>query len=341
MAQYQVGQLAGGFFYSNVDSGTIPFTRPPDGTWVFTLFLTEFTGAANNQGYTPRDWHNFSSLVTFGAAPGRLSFATSINFGNQLIGTASAIQDTVITNVGGAMVTISGITTTDIVNFQGTSTGCTVLAPGASCTHHTTFTPQSVGAHTAIYEITSNGTGSPQSFVATGSGTNGGSSGVVTLVEYHHASFDHYFITPVAAEIALLDARAPPFEEWSRTGFSFNAYVPSTAPAGAVASCRFFNSHFAPKSSHFYAPHGFGCEATLALFPDWTLEDDKLFSTMLPSGTGACPAGTIPVYRLYNNGAGGAPNHRFTTSLTVRQIMLNQGHTPEGNGIGVSMCVPP
>ena len=152
---------------------------------------------------------------------------------------------------------------------------------------------------------------------------------------------DHYFITPVAVEIGLLDAKTPPFQDWSRTGFSFNAYVNATAPAASVAICRFFNSTFAPKSSHFYAPHGLGCETTIATFPDWGLEDDKLFNTMLPDASGNCPSGTNPVYRLYNQGMGGAPNHRFVTSLVERQNMLSQGFVAEGNGIGVGMCVPP
>ena len=166
-------------------------------------------------------------------------------------------------------------------------------------------------------------------------------TGISTVIEYHHASFDHYFITPVAAEIALLDAHTPPFQEWSRTGYSFNVYAPATAPAGSVAICRFFNDHYAPKSSHFYAAHGFGCEATLAQFPDWGLEDDKLFNTMLPdAASGACPIGTIAVYRLYNDGMGNAPNHRFVTSKAEREGMLNQGWKAEGAGIGVGMCAP-
>ena len=163
----------------------------------------------------------------------------------------------------------------------------------------------------------------------------------VNVVEYHHAAFDHYFITPVVAEIALLDARAPPFEDWSRTGFSFNAYVNAGAPASSTAICRLFNSHFGTKSSHFYGPKGSVCDDTLRIFPDWSLEDDKLFNTMLPDATtGACPAGTIPVYRMYNQGMGGAPNHRFVTSLAERQKMIDQGFVAEGAGIGVGMCVP-
>ena len=164
---------------------------------------------------------------------------------------------------------------------------------------------------------------------------------IINVVEYHNSSFDHYFITPVAAEIALLDARAPPFQDWSRTGFGFKAYANLNAPIASTPICRFFNDHFAPKSSHFYAPRGSGCEDTLALFPDWGLEDGKLFNTFLPDGTGTCPQGTVPVYRLYNAGMGGAPNHRFTTSLAERQSTLARGFVKEGAGFaGVAMCVP-
>ena len=167
------------------------------------------------------------------------------------------------------------------------------------------------------------------------------SPATVNVVEYHHGSFDHYFITSVAAEIALLDARAPPFQDWSRTGYSFNSYVNATAPASSVAICRFFNESFAPKSSHFYAPHGLGCEATIAGFPDWKLEDDKLFNAVLPDSKGVCPSGTVPVYRMYNQGMGNAPNHRFVTSAAERQRMINQGWVAEGNGIGVGTCALP
>ena len=163
----------------------------------------------------------------------------------------------------------------------------------------------------------------------------------LAVVEYYHAGFDHYFMTPAPAEIALLDAHVHPFEGWSRTGFSFNAYAPATAPALSVGVCRFFNIFFAPKSSHFYAPHGFGCETTLVMFPDWGLEDDKLFNVILPAETGACMlGGTMPVLRLYNNGMGMAPNHRFVVDPDERQRMLAKGWVAEGAGLGVAFCVP-
>ena len=104
--------------------------------------------------------------------------------------------------------------------------------------------------------------------------------------------------------------------------------------------CRFFNDSFAPRSSHFYALRGYGCEQTLAQFPDWQLESPALFNMMVPDSAGHCPADTIPIYRLYNNGAGGAPNHRFTNDPSVRAQMIAAGWVPEGNGIGVTFCSP-
>jgi len=282
-----------------------------------------------------------SGTGTATTPPGQLSMSTSISFGSQLVGTTSSASNVTITNVGGTPVTVSSVSSGNPSEFAITGSTCATVGAGGNCSFSVTFKPGAVGARSGSVSVTSNGTGSPQAVSVSGIGTTASSNPTITVVEYHNSDFDHYFITPVAAEIALLDAHAAPFQAWSRTGRSFNSYVNATAPANSVAICRFFNSTFAPKSSHFYAPHGLGCEATISKFPDWGLEDDKLFSTMLPDAAGACPAGTLPVYRLYNNGMGGAPNHRFVTSLADRQTMINQGFVPEGNGIGVGMCVPP
>jgi Abnormal spindle-like microcephaly-assoc'd, ASPM-SPD-2-Hydin len=262
----------------------------------------------------------------------------SINFGNQAVGTTSATTNVNVTNTGGTAVSVSSVSSSNPTEFAIASSSCAVVNAGASCAVGVTFKPGVAGARSGSLTVVSNGTGSPQAVGLSGTGTTGQTGApTVTVVEYHHASFDHYFITPVAGEITLLDAHAPPFQDWSRTGRTFKAYVNATAPAGSVAICRFFNDHFAPKSSHFYAAHGSGCETTISLFPDWGLEDDKLFNTMPPDGSGNCPAGTGPVYRLYNQGIGGAPNHRFVTSTADQQAMIAQGFASEG----VVMCVPP
>jgi hypothetical protein len=155
-------------------------------------------------------------------------------------------------------------------------------------------------------------------------------------VEYHHAAFGHYFVTNLASEIASLDAGA--FAGWARTGKSFTAYA---APGAGVAPvCRFFTVAFAPKSSHFYTPFAGECEGLRSGGSSWQYEGDGFF-VAAADATGACAAGLRPVYRLYNDGQGGAPNHRYTTDAAVRNEMLARGWVSEGLGAdGVIFCVP-
>jgi N-acetylneuraminic acid mutarotase len=159
----------------------------------------------------------------------------------------------------------------------------------------------------------------------------------VPLIEYFYAAFDHYFITSNPDEISGLDRSARP--GWVRTGLQFNAFA---APnVHSVPVCRFFSgAAFAPKSSHFYTPFATEC-AIRQVDPAWTLESSDAFDIAVPAPDGSCAAGLTPVYRLYNNGQGGAPNHRYTTDLTVRAQMIAQGWVPEGLGPNaVEMCSP-
>jgi len=153
-------------------------------------------------------------------------------------------------------------------------------------------------------------------------------------IEYHHAVFDHYFITSIADEIAKLDDGT--FGGWARTGRQFKVY--SAPGPGLAAVCRFFSTSFTPKSSHFYTASASECTAVKAN-PDWQFEA-QVFFVATPAADGSCPPGTGPVYWLYNNGQGAAPNHRFTTDLAVRSDMLAIGWIAEGSGIGVTMCSP-
>lgn len=153
-------------------------------------------------------------------------------------------------------------------------------------------------------------------------------------VEYYHAAFDHFFVTAIADEIVKLDNRT--FVGWTRTGRQFNVYTGTASSLSTV--CRFFSTAFDPKSSHFYTADATECTAVKAN-PNWQFEGEVFF-VGIPAADGTCAAGTVPVYRLYNNGQGAAPNHRFTTDLAVRTEMLGKGWIPEGSGIGVTMCAP-
>lgn len=158
----------------------------------------------------------------------------------------------------------------------------------------------------------------------------------LAAVEYFYADWGHYFITAVPAEINALDAGV--FAGWVRTGSRINVYATDGAPASTVGVCRFFSTTFNPKSSHFYTASQSECDVVKAN-PNWQFEG-VVFNIALPAADGSCASGSQPVYRLYNNGQGAAPNHRFTTDPEIRQQMLAQGWIAEGSGIGVTMCSP-
>jgi hypothetical protein len=296
-----------------------------------------------------QDLADYLESVVSGGPPGAAFTATpaAAAFASQVVGTPSAPVPFTIANSGAAG-TLSSIASSDSTEFVITGGSClpmpVALAQGGSCTVAVVFAPTSTGARSGTLTITDDGAPNPLQISLSGTGAPAGPSGPgtkVTVVEYYDATLDHYFITPLASEIALCDAGTPPCAGWVRTGMSFNGFDSSGAPASSVAVCRFFNATFAPKSSHFYALHGLGCEETIADFPDWTLESSDLFGMYLPDDAGNCPGGSNPVYRLYNNGMGGAPNHRFVTGLADRAAMIAKGYVPEGFGpLGVGMCSP-
>ena len=157
-----------------------------------------------------------------------------------------------------------------------------------------------------------------------------------TAVEYYYAGWNFYFITAFPDEIAALDGGA--FGgAWRRTGQTFDVWMGPTN--GALPTCRFFSTIFAPKSSHFYTPYANEC-ASLRAGTSWQYEAIA-FYLQLPDASGNCPAGTEVLYRLYNNGMGGAPNHRFTRSATQFSQMRAAGWIFEGDGrTGAFACVP-
>jgi hypothetical protein len=164
-------------------------------------------------------------------------------------------------------------------------------------------------------------------------------SATVLAVEYYYAAWNYYFVTANPGEIAALDGGA--FGGvWRRTGQQFNVY---TLQGGAIASSpvwRFFSTIFAPRSSHFYTANPAEYNALVnGVIAGWQFENSA-FNTPMPASNGTCPTGSIPIYRMYNNGMGGAPNHRFTTDINVRAQMLAAGWVAEGQGIGVGFCSP-
>jgi len=161
------------------------------------------------------------------------------------------------------------------------------------------------------------------------------------VVEYYHPQLDHYFITPLANEIDALDSGR--VAGWLRTGLAFDG---SSAPgAGLSPVCRFY---IPPEhgASHFLSASPAECAMVLARigtdpnFSGYKEETTAEFYIALPdTASGACPGGTLPVYRLWNHRADS--NHRYTADRATRDAMIARGYTPEGYGPdGVAMCTP-
>lgn len=164
---------------------------------------------------------------------------------------------------------------------------------------------------------------------------------IVQVDEFYHRELRHYFITADAAEKQALDTGVHP--GWERTGQSFKAYAPGSRPGGSISPvCRYSGIPERGQTSHFYSAYGWAvleCVDMVTKFrADWRLESDNVFQIHLPdTTTGACPGGTVPVYRLWNQRRDS--NHRYTTSAAIRADMVATGHVAEGYGPqAVAMC---
>ena len=161
---------------------------------------------------------------------------------------------------------------------------------------------------------------------------------IVPVIEFYHAGFNHYFMTADTVEINALDTHY--FTGWERTGYQFFAY-PTGASAGGTINpvCRYYGLPSAGLDSHFYSASALECFQVNQFYgAEWQIESDNVFQINLPNTTtGACPSGTIPIYRVFNNRHDA--NHRYMTSTVVRAQMEAAGWIREGYGPNATiMC---
>jgi len=164
-------------------------------------------------------------------------------------------------------------------------------------------------------------------------------AGLLDAVEFYNEALDHYFVTTSTDEIGKLDGGF--FIGWRRTGQSFKVYDADTTGTSANPVCRFYGNPAVGLDSHFYSASPAECDDVKRKFPGaWLLESDAVFLVGLPNTTtGACPSGSIPIYRSWNGRTDS--NHRYTTSLATQNAMIAKGYVAEGYGpTPVVMCSP-
>ena len=107
------------------------------------------------------------------ASPSGLSISPAVvTFGNQAVGTTSAAQTNIVTNVGNSSLDISSITLagTNPSDFSQTTNCGSTIAAGANCTITVTFRPTATGTRTAEVTVTDNVSRSPHTVSVNGTG---------------------------------------------------------------------------------------------------------------------------------------------------------------------------
>ena len=137
-------------------------------------------------GFAPASLGSFTATISFsddatnspqtvalsgsGVQPAVSLSASSIAFGNQVVGTKSANQPIVLTNTGTDTLNIGAATAA--MPFAIAVDGCsnTAVAPGASCTIQLAYSPTAIGPSSGALSIPDDAAGSPQTVVLSGTG---------------------------------------------------------------------------------------------------------------------------------------------------------------------------
>jgi YVTN family beta-propeller protein len=187
-----------------------------------------------------------------------------------------------------------------------------------------------------LFVLNTNGAAQDSMTIAT---PNDSIADTAIATEFYHAVFNHYFHTANETETRYLVDGAFG-DDWHRTFEFFRVWT--TPGPGRLPVSRFFSTQWGTKSSHFYTANQAERAALISgQIAGWQLEADNVYYIILADANGNCPDGTSPLYRMYNNGMGGAPNHRFTVDRATRDMMVAQGWVGEGQGPDVVYgCVP-
>jgi len=150
-------------------------TVQPGGSCRVAVYFTPTT-TGNLTGYPPNRDNGGGNpqIINLSGVATIVSLApSSLNFGDQKVGTVSKSQNVVLTNEGNSNLDITkiGIGGADPADFSEVNACASKIAAGGSCTITVLFHPNAQGSRSAILEVEDNGGGSPQKVPLTGTGT--------------------------------------------------------------------------------------------------------------------------------------------------------------------------
>ena len=154
-------------------------------------------------------------------------------------------------------------------------------------------------------------------------------------IEYHHAAFDHYFITSIADEITKLDNGT--FAGWTRTGESFNVYRDAAAGMLRCAASSARRSRPRARTSTRRSRRS----APRASKPATGNSKAVVFAISMPTPPAIARPGRSRSIACTTTARARRPITATRRASAVRSQMLAQGWMPEGYGpLGVIMCSP-
>ena len=140
-----------------------------------SVFFDPTIAGSRNDTLTVSDNANVSPTVSL-SGTGIVAVSvnpSSLNFGNEALGTSSAAQTATLTNNQSTPLTLTSITS-NLADFTYTTTcplSPSTLAAGASCTASITFTPTALGTRSGTFSFADTANNTPQTISLTGTGT--------------------------------------------------------------------------------------------------------------------------------------------------------------------------
>jgi hypothetical protein len=141
----------------------------PTGTFTY---VSSKTGNPNPGVWTTQPLHFIFSLEVHVPEPALSLNPKSLNFGNQVVGAASAPQTVTVTNTGDGNLTIGALSINNDFDLSADTCTNATVAPTGTCTFDVTFQPLSLGYQTGQVSIPSDAASSPDIVDLDGTGVS-------------------------------------------------------------------------------------------------------------------------------------------------------------------------
>ncbi|MGA7221073.1 MAG: choice-of-anchor D domain-containing protein [Candidatus Sulfotelmatobacter sp.] len=245
------------------------------------------------------------TLLGTGTASAVSFSSSSVNFGNQLIGTSSGPSGVTLFNSSFATLTITSIAVagTDPGDFSQSNNCGGSVASWSYCTINAVFKPTAAGARTATISVTDNAAGSPQSVALNGTGTTGGPTASLSPTSVVFASQN------------LVSTSSPQTVTLTNSGTA-TLNINSIVAEGDYAQTNNCGSSLAAGANCAvqvtFSPSATGTRTGHLTFSD---SDPSTLQTVILSGTGSQPSSTVSIAPGQASATPGQ-NVQFTASIS-------------------------